>query len=127
MPYNMNRVDRISEEIMRELSGLLRQVKDPRVGGVMLSIVRCEATNDMRWCKVHLSVMGDCDYKELKKGLKSCSGFLRRELAHRLRLRYTPELVFELDDSIAYGAHMFDLLRKLERPTEETEDGNEND
>ena len=63
MPYNMNRVDRISEEIMRELSGLLRQVKDPRVGGVMLSIVRCEATNDMRWCKVHLSVMGDCDYK----------------------------------------------------------------
>lgn len=127
MPYNMNRVDRISEEIMRELSGLLRQVKDPRVGGVMLSIVRCEATNDMRWCKVHLSVMGDCDYKELKKGLKSCSGFLRRELAHRLRLRYTPELVFELDDSIAYGAHISEVLRSLDIKHDSEEETDEQD
>ena len=127
MPYNMNRVDRISEEIMRELSGLLRQVKDPRVGGVMLSIVRCEATNDMRWCKVHLSVMGDCDYKELKKGRKSCSGFLRRELAHRLRLRYTPELVFELDDSIAYGAHISEVLRNLDIKHDSEEETDEQD
>lgn len=127
MPYNMNRVDRISEEIMRELSGLLREVKDPRIGGVMLSIVRCEATNDMRWCKVYLSVMGDCDYKELKRGLKSCSGFLRRELAHRLRLRYTPELVFELDDSIAYGAHISKVLRDLDIKHDSEEESDEQD
>jgi ribosome-binding factor A len=122
MPYNSNRVDRISEEVMRELSGLLREVKDPRVGGVMLSILRCEVTNDLRWCKVRLSVMGECDKKELQRGLKSCSGFLRRELAHRLRLRYTPELVFELDDSIAYGAHISQVLRELDiRPDSEEE------
>lgn len=127
MPYNSNRVDRISEEVMRELAGLLRDVKDPRVGGVMLSIVRCEVTNDLRWCKVHLSVMGDCDHKELKKGLKSCSGFLRRELAHRLRLRYTPELVFELDDSIAYGAHISKVLRDLDIQPDSEEETDEQD
>ena len=127
MPYNSNRVDRISEEVMRELSGLLREVKDPRVGGVMLSILRCEVTNDLRWCKVRLSVMGECDKKELQRGLKSCSGFLRRELAHRLRLRYTPELVFELDDSIAYGAHISKVLRDLDIKHDSEEETDEQD
>ena len=114
MPYNSNRVERISEEVTKELAMLLRDVKDPRVSQTMLSVVRCEVTNDMRWCKVFLSALGDCDYKELKRGLKSCSGFLRRELAHRLRLRYTPELVWELDDSITYGAKMLELINNLE-------------
>ena len=127
MPYNSNRVERISEEVTRELAMLLRDVKDPRVSQTMLSVVRCEVTNDMRWCKVHLSVMGDCDYKELKKGLKSCSGFLRRELAHRLRLRYTPELVFELDDSIAYGAHISKVLRDLDIKHDSEEETDEQD
>lgn len=122
MPYNNNRVDRISEEVMRELSQLLRNVKDPRLSGVMLSILRCEVTNDMRWCKVHLSVLGDCNEKELKQGLKSCSGFLRRELAQRLRLRYTPELTFVLDDSIAYGAHISKMLQDLDTGSGETDD-----
>jgi ribosome-binding factor A len=71
--------------------------------------------------------MGDCDYKELKKGLKSCSGFLRRELAHRLRLRYTPELVFELDDSIAYGAHISEVLRNLDIKHDSEEETDEQD
>ena len=89
MPYNSNRVQRISEEVSRELAVLLRSVKDPRVSQVMLSVVRCEVTNDMRWCRVYLSALGEHDKKELKRGLLSCSGFLRRELAQRLRLRYT--------------------------------------
>ena len=127
MPYNSNRVDRISEEVMRELSGLLREVKDPRVGGVMLSILRCEVTNDLRWCKVRLSVMGECDKKELQRGLKSCSGFLRRELAHRLRLRYTPELIFVLDDSIAHGAHIAAVLNTLDIPEDDPEETDEQD
>ena len=127
MPYNSNRVERISEEVTKELAMMLRDVKDPRVSQTMLSVVRCEVTNDMRWCKVHLSVMGDCDYKELKKGLKSCSGFLRRELAHRLRLRYTPELVFELDDSIAYGAHISKVLRDLDIKHDSEEETDEQD
>ena len=114
MPYNSNRVERISEEVTKELAMLLRNVKDPRVSQTMLSVVRCEVTNDMRWCKVFLSALGECDQKELKKGLKSCSGFLRRELAHRLRLRYTPELVFVLDDSIAHGAHIAAVLKLVD-------------
>lgn len=128
MPYNSNRVQRISEEVARELSVLLRSVKDPRVSQVMLSVVRCEVTNDMRWCRVYLSALGEHDKKELKRGLLSCSGFLRRELAQRLRLRYTPELVFVMDDSIAHGAHIAAVLNTLDIPEdapETAEDGEE--
>ncbi len=110
MPTNSNRLDRINGEILRELSVLLREVKDPRIQGPMISVLRCEVTNDLRWCKVFLTVLGTYDAKELKQGLKSCSGFLRRELAHRLTLRYTPELTFVLDDSIAHSAHIAEVL-----------------
>lgn len=122
MPYNSNRVERISEEVARELAQLLRDVKDPRVSQTMLSVVRCEVTNDMRWCKVFLSALGEYDKKQLKQGLKSCSGFLRRELAQRLSLRYTPELVFVMDESIAHGAHIAAVLNTLDIPQDETEE-----
>lgn len=125
MPYNSNRVERISEEVTREVALLLRDVKDPRVSQTMLSVVRCEVTNDMRWCKVFLSALGDYDKKELKQGLKSCSGFLRRELAQRLRLRYTPELVFVMDESIAHGAHIAQVLSTLDIPRDEEENDDE--
>lgn len=117
-----NRIGRINEEVMRELARLLPTVKDPRLGGGLLSIVRCEVTNDLRWCKVYLSTLGQFDMKELKKGLKSCSGYLRRELAHSLSLRYTPELVFVLDDSIQEGAHINHLLHQLPELQEEHHD-----
>lgn len=117
-----NRIGRINEEVMRELARLLPTVKDPRLGGGLLSIVRCEVTNDLRWCKVYLSTLGQFDMKELKKGLKSCSGYLRRELAHSLSLRYTPELVFVLDDSIQEGAHINQLLHQLPKLQEEHHD-----
>ena len=117
-----NRIGRINEEVMRELARLLPTVKDPRLGGGLLSIVRCEVTNDLRWCTVYLSTLGQFDLKELKKGLKSCSGYLRRELAHSLSLRYTPELVFVLDDSIQEGAHINQLLHQLPELQEEHHD-----
>ena len=117
-----NRIGRINEEVMRELARLLPTVKYPRLGGGLLSIVRCEVTNDLRWCKVYLSTLGQFDMKELKKGLKSCSGYLRRELAHSLSLRYTPELVFVLDDSIQEGAHINQLLHQLPELQEEHHD-----
>ena len=117
-----NRIGRINEEVMRELARLLPTVKDPRLCGGLLSIVRCEVTNDLRWCKVYLSTLGQFDMKELKKGLKSCSGYLRRELAHSLSLRYTPELVFVLDDSIQEGAHINQLLHQLPELQEEHHD-----
>ncbi|MBR5903391.1 MAG: 30S ribosome-binding factor RbfA [Clostridia bacterium] len=123
MPSNNSRMVRINEEVMRSLATLIRQVKDPRLQSAMISVIRCEVTNDLRWCKVYVSVLGEHDPKEIKKGLKSASGFLRRELAHSMSLRYTPELVFVLDDSIAYGAHIAGILNKLDiRSKDDTND-----
>lgn len=107
-----NRIGRINEEIQRELAGLIRNLKDPRVQ-TMLSITRVETTNDLRYSKVYISVLEENRAKEALKGLKSAGGWLRRELGAKLQLRYTPELVFELDDSLKYGAHMYELLSKL--------------
>ena len=95
-----NKIQRINEDIQRELSGLLRNVKDPRLQQGMISITGVETTGDLRYSKIYISVLGSFDEKELKKGLKSASGYLRREIGNRLNLRYTPELIFELDPSL---------------------------
>lgn len=119
-----NRKGRINEELQRELSTLIRTLKDPRVQQSMVSVTKVEATGDLRYAKVYISVLDKDKSKETLKGLKSAGGFLRREIGSRLQLRYTPELVFEEDDSIAYGAKMFDLLRHLEIKEEpDHEDG----
>lgn len=109
-----NRKGRINEELQRELSSLIRTLKDPRVQQTMVSVTKVEATGDLRYAKVYISVLDKDKSKETLKGLKSAGGFLRREIGSRLQLRYTPELVFEEDDSIAYGAKMYDLLKSLE-------------
>ena len=110
-----NHIQRINEDIRLCLSEKLRQVKDPRVQqGGLLSVVRCDTTGDLRYCKVYLSVLGEVNEKELKKGLKSCSGWLRHELGASLSLRYTPELIFELDHSIEHGAHINEIIRDLD-------------
>ena len=107
-----NRIGRINEEIQRELSDLIRGLKDPRVQ-TMLSITRVDTTSDLRYAKVHISVLEESRENEAMKGLRSAGGWLRRELGQKPQLRYTPELVFELDDSLKYGAHMYDLLSRL--------------
>ena len=118
-----NRIARMNDDIQRVLSELLRSVKDPRVQQGMLSVTRVETTGDLRYAKVWISVYGLQDEKEFRRGLKSASGWLRRELAKSLSLRYTPELVFELDHSIEYGAHISSLLNELDiRPDEEAGD-----
>ena len=115
-----NHIQRINDDIRRTLADLLRQVKDPRVQqGDLVSIVRTDTTGDLRYCKVYLSVLGEVNEKEFKKGLRSCSGWLRRELGSALSLRYTPELQFELDHSIEQGAHINDLIRELDIPQDE--------
>ena len=96
-----NRIGRINEEVQRELSELIRSLKDPRVQ-TMLSITRVDTTSDLRYAKVYVSVLEEAREKEAMKGLKSAGGWLRRELGQRLQLRYTPELVFTLDDSLKY-------------------------
>lgn len=109
-----NRIGRINEEIQRELSGLIRAVKDPRVKG-LISITAVETTPDLRYAKVYVSVLDKGDVSEVVKGLKSAGGYLRRELGSALSLRYTPELIFERDDSIDKGAHILSLLENLDK------------
>jgi len=122
-----NRLQRTNEDIQRVLSSLLRSIKDPRVNQGMISITAVETTGDLRWCKVYLSVLGLNSEKEFMKGLKSASGWLRRELGNSLSLRHTPELVFQLDKSIEHGAHINKVLSSLDiKPAEnDPEDDNE--
>ncbi len=113
------RIDRISEEVMKALAEALREVKDPRVQGKMISIVRCEVTNDLRYAKFYISVLGsETDEKDVMKGLRSASGWLRREVGHKVQLRYAPELVFESDHSITHGAHISAMLKEISEKEE---------
>lgn len=104
-----NRINRINEDIQRELASLLRTVKDPRVQG-LISITRVDTTTDLRYCRVYVSALDQSDIKEVVKGLKSAAGYLRRELGHALALRYTPELQFLADDSIERGVRMVTMI-----------------
>ena len=93
-----NRIGRINEEIQRELADQLRHLKDPRVSQVgMVSITRVDTTGDLRYARVYVA-----------------AGFLRRELGRALQLRYTPELQFIADDSIQHGAHILEILHRVE-------------
>ena len=109
-----NRINRINEEIQKELSNLLRTVKDPRVQDTMISITRVETTPDLRYAKVCVSFLEEGKAEGAMKGLKSAGGWLRREVGNDLKLRYTPELVWALDDSITYGAKLLSLINSLE-------------
>lgn len=104
---------RINDEMQKELSYILREVKDPRVKDAFISITAVEATGDLKYAKVYYSAMMG-DKKEVAKGLKSSAGYIRRELAQRLNLRMTPELSFYEDHSIAHGAHISKLLSGIE-------------
>ena len=107
-----NRIGRVNEEIQRELSSLIRTVKDPRVADAgMVSVTAVEATPDLKYAKIYVSALNKDSSGQLLKGLKSAAGYLRRELGQRLNLRATPELSFVRDDSIDKGAHILDLLR----------------
>ena len=117
------RSDRTSEDIMRELTAILRTVKDPRVAGRMLSIVRVDVTRDMSYATVFVSAMEGMDAaKDAVKGLVSAAGYMRRELSNALHLRHTPELRFVADDSIVYSADIsakLNLLKKEEKADEQ--------
>ena len=118
-----NKLARTNDDIQRVISSLLRDVKDPRVQQGMISVTRVETTGDLRYSKIWLSVLGMENEKEFKKGLKSASGWLRRELGRSMELRYTPELVFEIDHSIEYGAHISQVINSLDIERDEAEKG----
>ena len=109
-----NRIGRINEEIQRELASAIRNLKDPRVQKTMISITRVETTPDLRYAKIYVSFLQKDCAKEALTGLTSAGGYLRRHRGATLQLRYTPELVWEEDDSITHGAHILDILSTLD-------------
>ena len=107
-----NRIGRVNEEIQRELASLIPTVKDPRVANAgMISVTAVETTQDLKYAKIFVSVLDKSASAQALKGLKSASGWLRRELGRTLDLRSTPELSFVRDDSIDQGAHILEMLR----------------
>lgn len=106
-----NRIGRINEEIQRELSALLRTLKDPRLQSGLLTVTHVDTTSDLRYSRIFVSALDKSQEKDMMRGLKSAAGYLRRELGAALRLRYTPELQFLADDSIEQGAHILEMLR----------------
>ena len=113
---------RINEEMMKETAMILREVKDPRVSDAFISVTGAEVTADLKYAKIFYSAMRG-DKKEVTKGLKAATGFIRREIARRLNLRITPELSFVEDTSIAYGAHISEILSKITYAPETEETG----
>ena len=112
---------RINEEMQKELTMILRKVKDHRVSDAFISITAADCTPVLKYAKIYYSAMGG-DPKEIAKGLKAAAGFMRRELASSLNLRMTPELTFVADSSVAYGAHIASILNTLEiSPLEDEE------
>ena len=111
------KLGRTTEDIRREVSAILRELKDPRVSGCMLSVVRVEVTNDLSYCTVYVSAMEGMETAEnAVKGLKSAAGYVRRELGNRLKLRHVPEMIFKATDSIEYSAN---ISRSLHDPENE--------
>ncbi len=116
---NPHRQEKLGEQIAIEMSDLLRtRVKDPRVG--FASVTHVEVSGDLRHAKIYVSVMGEPDEKrQTIEALHHATGFLRRELAGRLTVRFMPEIVFKLDNSIEQGAHVLGLIRELELQEQE--------
>ena len=109
------KLGRTTEDIRREVSAILRELKDPRVSGCMLSVVRVEVTNDRSYFTVYVSAMEGMETAEnAVKGLKSAAGYVRRELGNRLKLRHVPEMIFKATDSIEYSANISRILHDLE-------------
>ena len=113
MPTNNNRLNRIDEEYRKELSTIIdRELKNPNITG-MISVTKVKVTNDLKYAKVYVSNLNSKSVENTMEGLKKSSGFIRTELAKRINLRNTPELIFEIDDSIEYGARIDSIIKDL--------------
>lgn len=119
------RQQKIDEEMKRELSALIPSLKDPRLSGYMISVVSVLVTKDLRFAKVYISVFGNQEQcKAAIDGLNSSAGFVRKEIGSKMNLRYTPQIQFVLDDSIAYGAHINEVLKELQVKGDEEDEQN---
>ncbi len=118
MPENQARLGRIEEEYRKELSQIIGyELKNPNVTG-LISVTKVKVSNDLKFARVYVSILNAKNLKETLAGLKKSSGFIRSELARRVNLRNTPELVFELDDSLEYGAKIDMILKEIMPPKE---------
>ena len=110
---NNNRFGRIDEEFKKEISQILNyELKNPNVTG-MISVTKVKVTTDLSYATVYVSILNSKNIKETLAGLKKSSGYVRSELAKRINLRNTPEIIFELDDSIEYGARIDSILKEI--------------
>lgn len=110
-----HRSGRINEEIRRELSNIIRTtIKDPRLSA-MVSVTQVEVTKDLRYAKVYVSIFGSEEEKNnTLTALKNSAGFMRKEIGHTINLRYTPELLIEIDNSIEHGMHIDEIFRSIQ-------------
>lgn len=110
---NSNRMDKINEELRKELSIIIdTDLKNPHITGI-ISVTKVKTSPDLRYARVYISLLNCKNVTETLDGLKSASGFMRTELAKRVNLRYTPELRFEIDDSMEYGARIENILKNI--------------
>lgn len=114
------RIDRISEQVRREVDRIIREdVSDPRVRGTF-SITRADVTRDLRFAKIYISVLEEDNREPMLAALRKAAGFIRRELGHSMIIRYAPELIFEEDQNIAYGIHIASVLKQVQPEDDET-------
>ena len=119
-----HRIDRVSEDIRREIMAIVRELKDPRVQGKMLTVSRVEVSADASFAKVYVSAMEGIETaKAAVKGLVSATGYIRREVGQNLHLRKAPELKFVADDSIEHGMHIVKLMNDLHKDADAEDDG----
>ena len=113
MPKNEARLNRVNEELKKELSQVLNyELKNPNVTG-MISVTKVKITPDFKYAKVYVSILNSKNLKKTIEGLQESSGFIRSRLAKTVNLRITPELIFEIDDSMEYGAKIDSILKQL--------------
>ena len=117
-----NRIRRISEEIRKVIGNMLiTGIKDPRIN-TMVSVTDVDVTNDLRYAYVYVSILSD-EKESVLEGLKSASGYIRREVGKNIKIRYIPEIVFKIDDSIERGMYMDELIKQVSKTdSEENED-----
>ncbi|MGN1020791.1 MAG: 30S ribosome-binding factor RbfA [Aristaeellaceae bacterium] len=121
------RIDRISEEVRREVDRIIREeLNDPRVTGTF-SVTRAEVTRDLRYAKIYVSVLEDDRREDLLKALKSAAGYIRRALGKGIIIRSAPELSFVSDQNIAYGVHIAQVLAEAQKNEGEHHDAEQED
>ena len=115
MPKNENRLNRINEELKKEISNIISfELKNPNVTG-LISVTKAKITPDLKYAKIYVSILNSKNLKKTMEGLKESSGFIRSQVAKNINLRITPELIFELDDSLEYGAKIDSILNELKK------------